>query len=353
MSDILKERRLINLNSEDATFKNNGTFLSNVLFSFSNILQQQRDIVYVEGGVLNAQIPISFYAVNIYNNILFYSLNSTIFSITIPVGNYNFTTFASAVVGRFLANGHTMTITINQTTGIITFTNSTGTLNYFRETGSTSWRVLGFATGSGDYNATANVLTPPHLLNLLGPKKLKIFCEAFSISSCDSKNYSTSTLIDTISIDVPSYSQLNYINQTGEYGRLRKKEINNIDILICDELNNPINFNNTDWSITLALIIFRQVEITNSDLQPLLNSLGNIESVLEPLPAILDNLSNATFGLTQGREKPKVEEEQPLEEQSIEQPVDNLAENTGYNPPVLETDDLDLLLYENPNLFKS
>jgi len=339
MTDILKERRLINLNSEDATFKNNGTYLSNLSFGFSHVLKEERDVIYVEGGVLNAQIPVSFYSINYTNNILYYSLNSTTFSITIPVGNYNFTTFASAMVAQFLANGHTMTVTINQTTGVITVTNSTGTLNYFQESGSTSWRVLGFEKGSGNFNATANVLTPPYLLNLLGPKKLKIFCEAFSISSIDSKNYSTSTLIDTISIDVPSYSQLNYTNQTGEYGRLRKKEINTIDILICDELNNPINFNNTDWSITLALIIFRQVEVTNSDLQPLLNSLGNIESVLEPLPTILDNLTN-------GREKPI---EQPIEE---EQPVDNLAENTGYNPPTLETDDLDLLLYENPNLFK-
>lgn len=340
MTDILKERRLINLNSEDATFKNNGTFLSNVSFGFSHVLKEERDVIYVEGGVLNAQIPVSFYSINYTNNILYYSLNSTIFSITIPVGNYNFTTFASAMVTRFLANGHTMTVTINQTTGVITITNSTGTLNYFQESGSTAWRVLGFEKGSGNFNATANVISPPYLLNLLGPKKLKIFCEAFSISSVDSKNYSTSTLIDTISIDVPSYSQLNYTNQTGEYGRLKKKEINTIDILICDELNNPINFNNTDWSLTLALIIFRQVEVTNSDLQPLLNSLGNIQSVLEPLPTILDSLS-------QGTDKPKVED-QPLEEQ----PVDNLDENTGYNPPTLETDDLDLLLYENPNLFK-
>lgn len=338
MTDILKERRLINLNSEDATFKYNGTFLSNVSFGFSHILKEERNVVYVEGGVLNAQIPVSFYAVNVYNNVLYYSLNSTIFSITIPVGNYNFTTFASALVAQFLANGHTMTITINQTTGRITFTNATGTLNYFQESGSTSWRVLGFATGSGNFNATTNVITPPHLLNLLGPKKLKIFCEAFSISSCDSKNFSTSTLIDTISVDVPAYGQLNYANITGEYGRLRKKEINNIDILICDELNNPINFNNTDWSITLALIIFRQVEITNSDLQPLLNTLGNVENILTDI----DNSIQNQGGFRQNAEQQSTEE--PL--------VDNLEQNTGFTPPTLETDDLDLLLYENPNLFK-
>ncbi len=343
MTDILKERRLINLNSEDATFKYNGTFLSNVSFGFSHILKEERNIIYVEGGVLNAQIPVSFYAINYTSNVLYYSLNSTIFSITIPVGNYNFSTFASAMTTQFLTNGHTMSITINQTTGIITFTNSTGTLDYFQESGSTIWRVLGFATGSGNYNATANVLSPPFLLNLLGPKKLKIFCEAFSISSCDSKNFSTSTLIDTISIDVPSYSQLNYANITGEYGRLKKKEINNIDILICDELNNPINFNNTDWSITLALIIFRQVEITNSDLQPLLNTLGNVENILTDI----DNNIQNQGGFRQNTDE-QLSDQQPIEEQ----PTDNLEQNTGYVPPTLETDDLDLLLYENPNLFK-
>lgn len=349
MTDILKERRLINLNSEDATFKYNGTFLSNVLFSFSNILREERNVVYVEGGVLNAQIPVSFYAINIYNNVLFYSLNSTIFSITIPVGNYNFTTFASALVAQFLANGHTMTITINQTKGIITFTNSTGTLNYFRESASTCWRVLGFATGSGDFNATANVITPPHLLNLLGPKKLKIFCEAFSISSCDSRNFSTSTLIDTISVDVPAYSQLNYTNQTGEYGRLKKKEISNIDILITDELNNPLNLNNTDWSITLALIIFRKVEIVNNDLEPLLNTLGNVENILTDIDNNIKNQGGfSDASVNQNMDQQQITEQLP----TLSETTDNLAENTGYNPPILETDDLDLLLYENPNLFK-
>lgn len=342
MTDILKERRLINLNSEDATFKNNGTFLSDVVFAFSNILKEERNIIYVEGGVLNAQIPVSFYAVNYTNHILYYSLNSTIFSITIPVGNYNFTTFSSAIVAQFLANGHTFTVTINQTSGIITFTCLTGTLDYFQELDSTAWRILGFATGSGDYPATANVLTPPFLLNLLGVKKLKIFCESFSVSSCDSKNYSTSTLIDTISVDVPSYGQLNYANITGEYGRLKRKEINNIDIQIKDENNNLINFNNTDWSITLAIIIFRKVEIVNSDLQPLINSLGNIENLLRverPSPFIQDNLDQLNPLPTENLDK-------PLEE-NVNEDV-----NTGFNPPTLETDDLDLLLYENPNLFK-
>jgi hypothetical protein len=336
MTDILKERRLINLNSEDATFKYNTTFLSDVMFSFRTILKEEKDVIYVEGGILNAQIPVSFYAVNIYNNILFYSLNSTIFSITIPTGNYNFNTFATAMQTEFLSNGHIIVITINENKGIITFTNSTGTLNFFRETGSTCWRVLGFSSGSGNFNATANVITPPYLLNLLGIKKLKIFCEAFSVSSSDSKDYTNSSLIDTLSVDVPAYGQLNYSNITGEYGRLRRKEINNIDIQIKDENNNLVNMNNTDWSITLALIIFRKVDIPNRDLQPMIDSLANIEN------AILQNSNFVKQPL----------DNQPLEENPPPPEPTDLGENTGYEMPELQTDDLDLLLYENPNLFK-
>jgi len=336
MTDILKERRLINLNSEDATFKNNTTFLSNCIFSFPTILKDEQDIVYVEGGILNAQIPVSFYAVNFSNHILFYSLNSTIFSITVPVGNYNFNTFASALATQFLTNGHTIVITINQSKGIISFTNSTGTLNYFQETGSTIWRVLGFETGTGNFNATANVITPPFLLNLLGPKKLKIFCEAFSVNSNDSKNYGTSSLIDTISVDVQSYGQLNYSNITGEYGRLRKKIITDIDISIQDENNNFINFNNTDWSITLAIIIFRKISISNNDLQPLLSSLGEITTFLksrskqEEVPMIKEDVLEDV--------PTEDEQQEDLENKIVEEPLPNL-----------NTEDLDLLLYENPN----
>ncbi len=59
MTDI-KEKILINLNSEDA-IKNNGSFLSDVLFNFPLVLDQQKDILFVEGGVYNCSIPVSFY----------------------------------------------------------------------------------------------------------------------------------------------------------------------------------------------------------------------------------------------------------------------------------------------------
>jgi len=319
--DIISERRLISLNSEDATQYFNGTFLSNMLFNFSDVLKDERNILYVEGGIYNCQIPCSFYAVNYTNNVLFYSLNSIIYSITVPVGNYNFTNFASQMVSKFLVNSHVIVITIDKTTGIITFTNSTGTLNYFRETGSTLWRVLGFETGSGNFNATANVIIPPYLLNLLGIKKIKIFSNSLGINSLDSKSSITNTLIDTLGVNTPAYGLLTYDNQQAIYSKLKQKIINQIDIQIKDENNAFINFNNTDWSITLALIIYRKLETTNNDLQNVIDTLGNISVILE----------------------------QQIESQAPDNKQEDipLPENI---PLPEDVGDLDLLLYENPEL---
>ena len=331
--DIISERRLISLNSEDATEYYNGTFLSNLMFNFSDVLKDERNILYVEGGIYNCQIPCSFYAVNYTNNVLFYSLNSIIYSVTVPVGNYNFTNFASQMVSKFLSNGHVIVITIDKTTGIITFTNSTGTLDYFRESGSTLWRVLGFETGSGDFNATANVITPPYLLNLLGIKKLKIYSNALGINSLDSKSSITNTLIDTLGVNTPAYGLLTYDNQQAIYSKLKQKTINQIDIQIKDEKNDYVNFNNTDWSITLALIIYRKLETTNTDLQEVIDTLGNIVPILEQVE------KNTEYLL-------------PSQDQPIDQPIqENLGGFTETSVPIGEdVGDLDLLLYENPKI---
>jgi hypothetical protein len=318
--DIISERRLISLNSEDATQYFNGTFLSNMMFNFSDVLKDERNILYVEGGIYNCQIPCSFYAVNYTNNVLFYSVSSVIYSITVPVGNYNFTNFASQMVSKFLLNGHVIVIIIDKTTGIITFTNSTGTLNYFRESGSTLWRVLGFETGSGNFNATTNVITPPYLLNLLGIKKIKIYSNALGINSLDSKSSITNTLIDTLGVNTPAYGLLTYDNQQAIYSKLKQKTINQIDIQIKDENNTYINYNNTDWYITLALIIYRRLETTNSDLQQVIDSLGAIVPILEQI--IPNQEPEVTTDVSQ--------------EQEAEVPLD--------------VGDLDLLLYENPSI---
>lgn len=332
--DIVKEKKLINLNSEDAE-SINGSFKSNLLFNFSNVLTEQKDIIFVEGGIYQASIPASFYATNYTNNVLYYIIFNgtyTTYSITIPVGNYNFTSYASACTSQFLLNGHNIILTINKNNGILTFTYTpTGgeSLYSFQELGSTSWLINGFSTGSGDFLATTNTITPLYPLNLLGIKKIKIFSDTFGVSSVDSKRFQTSNLLDTFNVDVPAYSLILHSNSDGTYGRINKKVINQIDIQLKDEKNDYINFNNVDFSITMCLIIYRKLNIYDTNLETL-------KEINQTLINIQDELA------------PPSVQEQPTDE-----PTDGQTdENATYNPDIFTApmNDLELLLYNNPDL---
>ncbi len=73
MGTIIEDGFLINLNSASATSLN-GTYNSNVVFNTNGILKDDPNICYSTISLLNAQIPVSFYAVNYANNVLYYNI---------------------------------------------------------------------------------------------------------------------------------------------------------------------------------------------------------------------------------------------------------------------------------------
>lgn len=260
-----KEKKIININSNDATQKINGSFLSELSFSFPNIVSQNEDIEYLEGGLESAVFPVSFYVVNYSNNIFSYSIFHleviTDYSITIPVGNYDYKTLFEAMHTAFTANGHNFVLTLNEVDGKMTmeYKPTSGRVFYrINHSLSTSFRILGFDVDT-DYFPTLDILVAPFPLNLLGIKKIKIFCPQFSNNNLDSTRYATTSLLTTIINDQAPFGQINYYNNTGEYsGRLKVFEMNVIDIRVTDEFGASINFNNCDWSMTFVLNIYKQ-----------------------------------------------------------------------------------------------
>lgn len=265
MSEYIKEKKIININSNDATIFRNSSFLSDLTFSFPNILSRDDDVEFLEGGLESAVFPVSFYIINYSNNIFNYTINhdevNTDYTITIPVGNYDYKTLFTAMTTLFNANGHSFTLTLNETSGIMTmeYHPTSGRVFYrINHSLSTCFRVLGFDYKT-DYFPTANILLAPFALNLLGIKKLKIYCPQFSSSNLDTTNYATTTLISTVINDQPPWGQINYYNNTGDAGsKLRVFEMNNIDIRVTDEYGALVNFNNCDWSMTFVLSTFRK-----------------------------------------------------------------------------------------------
>jgi len=261
--DLIREKRIISLNSNNATRYNNGNFLSDIVFDFVNILKPDDSIVYTECGVGSAEIPASFYNIDVTNNIFNYRLNATNFSITIPPGNYNYSTLVSQMTTLFTANGHTFTFSLNKNSNVLTMTCTTGTWNNISD--SSIYFVLGFEINT-TYNIIGNTITFPYLFNLLGQKKLKIYSSNISVDSYDSVNASTNNLLCTISVNQPGFNLIVYSNLDSVYGHMRNKYLSTIDIQIRDELGNLMNFNGIDWTLTINLIIYRRIDVFMNEL---------------------------------------------------------------------------------------
>ena len=86
---IYTRNKLITLDSKFG-IQQNGTYKSNLLFNFRNLLSDEQHYIKSEVVVLNAQIPISFYVINEYNNVLTISGSGILTtSITVDPGNYD------------------------------------------------------------------------------------------------------------------------------------------------------------------------------------------------------------------------------------------------------------------------
>lgn len=330
MTEYIKEKKIININSNDATIFKNSSFLSDMTFSFPNIISRDDDVEYLEGGLESAVFPVSFYIINYSNNVFSYTIFHlavyTNYSIAIPVGNYDYKTLFTVMTTLFSANGHHFDLTLNETSGIMTmeYKPTSGRVFYkINSSLSTCFRILGFDYKT-DYFPTANILVAPFALNLLGIKKLKIYCPQFSTSNLDTNNYATTTLISTILNDQPPWGQINYYDNTGDAGsRLKIFEMNVIDIRITDEYGSLVNFNNCDWSMTFILRIYRKLQQKSINKLILNENVENVENVEN-----IENVKNV--------EQKQEPEQEPKQQQQIED------ENVS---------DLDFLMRTNPNYF--
>jgi len=246
--NLSEERKIINLNSDQATIFNNGDFLSDVQFQTTGLLQDDPNIVYCTIALRNAQIPVSFYVINKNNNILNYSISSIDYSITIHEGNYDAYTFINEMKTQFLVNSHIFSITLNLINGFLTFTNATNEF-IFLDT-STLKEIIGFEYLT---ESISNSLTPNYPMNLLGTLKIKIVSKHLVTDNYDGV---LANVMEIIPVDVPPFNLISF-NNYNHSNILKLKKIDNIDIQLFDSFNRYIDFNNAPWSITLSLSIFR------------------------------------------------------------------------------------------------
>ena len=296
------ETKIVALTSQSATIKYNDSFLSNVYYGLGNIYMNDNNIIHTQVQLLNAQIPYSFYVINYTNNQFKYQLGSgTIFTSTIPVGNYNGNSLITALKAVLLANGITLTITLSSINGQLTFTHASSNFTFYNLTYSIL-PTLGFELNT-NYTSSSFTLTTTYPLNLLGIKTLQIRSSNLLMSNISSVQGGQTTLLATVPVDCTPFGMLNYEDKGSHLMTIHNDSLDDLQIEIIDgETGNYINFNNQDWCITLAFHVTRSYEPLNK------TTMIDIKRNALPFP-----LLSTTQSRLKGKVEQKEKERTPLE----------------------------------------
>lgn len=268
---LIVDKRIINLSSNHGT-KENGTYNSSITFVFPSLVKREPDVAFVEVGVINCEIPVSFYIINDANNTMRFqwrNVSTGLYSANVDIllekGNYTATTLITEIKAKMLAaiSGSTtafLILSISKATGkLIWDLNPTGggqNVDGIRiyNTGSSCFKLLGGNSGTYfEFFNTTDGTAINYPLNLLGINKINIQSNQISTFNYDSGRSGFSNILASIEVDAPPYGIILYKNTSLTYNILSAPDLDGFTIDLKDVNDNYINFNNQDWSITLGL----------------------------------------------------------------------------------------------------
>ncbi len=258
--NTIKETKNYYLNSNN-TLAKNGTFKSDIVFNVSSLVKVDKNVLYNNISITHAELPFSFYIVNEYNNLLSLSTGN----INIDFGNYNANSLMKFLNSKFPTN---MIMTLDRSTGKFTITyNSSFSINQ----SSTCQKLLGLLDKVDYVGSTINF---PFPANCLGTNNIYIKSPNVILDNYNTGTQDYITLL-SIPVSVEPFELIIYSNISQTKHLLKNKTLDSIEIIITDDNNNKINFNNTDWSITIQIETYINANINNINLLEYLNQQNN------------------------------------------------------------------------------
>lgn len=244
------DTRIVTLTSQSATTKKNGTYLSDLFYSFGSIYLNDPSIIHRQVQLLNAQIPYSFYVINYTNQIFRYKLGAgAITSVNIPVGNYTANSLITAI--KTAVADVNFNVTISSINGRLTFTYNTSFIIYNDFTYSIG-SVLGFGANTTNTSIT-NALTPTFALNLLGIKTLHIRSSNLVMKNVSSVQGGQTILLANVPVSAVPFGMIDYTDAGKNNISIDNQDLDDIYLELVDgETGAYINMNGQDWCVTLA-----------------------------------------------------------------------------------------------------
>jgi hypothetical protein len=200
-------------------------------------------------------IPNTMFNINENNNSLIFNPNAAgDIGLQLPVGQYNFDDFQTALQTEFSNVGQTVTITSDPLTKKLTLTFSVPTVLYGLEQSSLA-PVIG-------YEITTDNLTVhniPGLVDLGGLKKVyiksNVLSDSVALSSSSKKHVNVFTEIDIdVAFGFIAHRVLNNLETSDEITFSNPKNISSIDIELLDQNLQPVDLNKHDFHIILKVM---------------------------------------------------------------------------------------------------
>jgi hypothetical protein len=315
--------QIINLSSLNAT-QLNDSYLSSVYFNFPALIVPKNNIKSITCSVLNAQIPYSYYNVNVYNNIFLISNGGPTQTITLTRGNYNSNSLITEIIAQLTLAGITgISIVLSTVTGCLTWTTSAGSMTIY-SSGSTALRFLGLNTTSNTTSVLQKIISP-FPLNLLYTLKIRISSLALANNHLDSSVSGSLNILSSFSVSAPNFGIILYENQTNIQSELTVRDLNGFDIRIIDDDGNLINFNNTNWTATMMFQVETDDEMISNPFLPNLTIPNQEYWGVPPYQLPMPNINNNVSGDTNTSS-------------NVEDNPVPLAEDTGYTTQEIPTD---------------
>lgn len=248
--NIISDTKKIYLTPSGAYQKD--SLYSSLKFNVPQLFQKDKFTLYHTIKVLHCEIPFSWYIVNNTNNKLVLSTGTY----TLTNGNYNANTFMVALQLLLPVN---MTITFNTSTGKFKLTYNTS----FSILASTTCSKLIGSTANTVYTSTSNIINLPNPASFLGTKNVYINVPNILLDNYNTGSKTYSTLL-CIAVNVPPYGMIFYDNRTANKNIIKGEKNDDIELQILDDDFNPIDFNSTEWSITIEIETLKQVMYYNN-----------------------------------------------------------------------------------------
>ena len=198
-----------------------------------------------------------FYNITNYNHLLIITFDNVNFlSYVIQNNHYDIDTLISTL--------NTIQSSLTFSYSMTSYKVSISCITPFRICSSTFNPTIGFDENIESISLT-NTITSPYFFNLTRPNYLNICLPNLNLKSISLKSKTHYNQIDSVMITSSFGDNQFYKNENSFYYIISENSISSIQVMICDEIHNHIDFNNINWFMCLNIGFQYKKEIKPAD----------------------------------------------------------------------------------------